>query len=102
MKKLKLSLIALAFVILTGCEIALGPRVKTNTLFVKPGSAGRVAEKAVVNLVRKDAPEPVKQDITGWAAMPIDHFEALMKSLRELEEKLKRLINADKTTNTQE
>jgi hypothetical protein len=68
-----------------GCDLTLGPRIATKYVIVRPGkplqvlSQGIVVEGRILNQSDEQA-GVVKQDISGWIVMPLDHFEALKKA----------------------
>lgn len=65
-----------------GCT--LGPRTKTEYIVVGVGKPIVILENVTVKGQRLDAPEgsqPVSQNISGWVAMPHEHFEALKRAV---------------------
>ena len=67
-----------------GCDLTLGPKVKTRYVIVKPGKPLRVLENKVVKVrVLKGEGDPIAQDVGGWVAMPEEHWDAVKRKINE-------------------
>ena len=67
----------------SGCDITLGPKVKTVYVLVRPGKPLQILEnvQARGRLLGDDG-GTVEQDIGGWVAMPQEHWEAIKRTLK--------------------
>jgi hypothetical protein len=78
-----MSLLTLICLLTSACDLTLGPKVKTIYVVVSPGkpllvlSPGAVVKGRVLDDSTGDA---VSQDIGGWVAMPVKHYNALAKA----------------------
>jgi hypothetical protein len=70
----------------SGCDLTLGPKVKTVYTLIQPGKPLEVLEsmKARGRVVGSTG-DPVMQDIGGWIVMPPEHWDAIERALKELE-----------------
>jgi len=70
----------------SGCDLTLGPKVKTTYTLIHPGRPMEVVEavKAKGRLLDGTG-DAVTQDIGGWVVMPPDHWELVQRKLRQLE-----------------
>jgi len=84
LKKRLISLIL--FLSLSGCGITIGPKVEERTVWVQPGTPGKVAEQTKVKLAVKKADGTFavqSQDIGGWVCFPPDVWGDLKKEIEE-------------------
>ena len=67
----------------SGCDgITLGPRVKTEYVVIHSGRPLQILQnKKITGRVLDGSGAAVDQDIGGWVAMPMEHWEALVRSL---------------------
>lgn len=70
---------------LIGCGIlascSIGPQVATRFVLVKPGHPLLILDNVEVTGKRLDDEATGQQDIGGWVAMPVEHFEALKRAV---------------------
>ena len=68
-------------IFLSGCDLTLGPKVKTEYLFIHAGVPCRVVDDVTVRVrLDKENAATVKQNIGGWVVLHPDHFEKLMNA----------------------
>ena len=87
-RKYLLSMILMSLSVIVGCSgVTLGPQVRTDLIVVYPGRPCQVMEnaKVLVKPLADDKATPVKKDIGGWAAMPIENWDAIKDRLIELQ-----------------
>lgn len=60
-----------------GCsDLTIGPKVETRYVIVEAGRPGVVLENVTVRFRQlADDGQVVRQDIGGWVAMPMSHWE---------------------------
>ena len=77
---------------MSGCGLTLGPQTETRIIIPHAGKPCRVIqkEKTELEVQQISSGATAKQDISGWVAMPEEHFDALMKKLDEYEAALKK------------
>jgi hypothetical protein len=84
MKRVLLAAVAaLCLLSLPSCDLTLGPKTKQVYTIVYPGRPLQVLEnQTVTGRLLEDAGDgaPVRQDVGGWVAMPVEHFEALKRA----------------------
>ena len=77
-------LMLICWTISSGCDFTLGPKVKTNYVFVYPGQPLIVAENSKVKVMMDQSGAvdntPKTVDIGGWYAMPQEHYHALARA----------------------
>ena len=66
----------------SGCDgITLGPRVKTEYVVIHPGRPLQILQnKKVTGRVLDGSGDAVDQDIGGWVAMPMGHWQAVQRA----------------------
>lgn len=80
----KISILVLSIltpICLMSSACTLGPRVRTETIVIRPGRPLLVTENVTVTGQVVGSDQIVKQDIGGWMAMPQEHFEALKRAV---------------------
>lgn len=82
---MKLILILSIFLLLIGCNgPTLGPTVRTDYLILSPGTPLQILSNTkVTGRALSSSGGTVDQDISGWIAMPPDHWEVVKKKLQE-------------------
>lgn len=91
MRRMCLILLAISCLMISAC-VTLGPKTETHYVIVKPGVPVRILDNVTVRC-RTLAAEMVddnnvgggivKQDVGGWVAMPMAHWEQIVESLKE-------------------
>lgn len=77
--------IALCFGI-AACDLTLGPKVKTKLIVMRPGKPFHILEnRKVRGRLLNEGGDTVAQDVGGWVAMPLDHWEAIKRTLQRAE-----------------
>ena len=76
-------ILMISFLMISGCDITLGPKVKTVYAIVYPGKPIEILQNAKVigRVLNAYTLDPVTQDIGGWIAMPPEHWELIQKKL---------------------
>jgi hypothetical protein len=68
--------------LISGCDLTLGPKVKTTYVLIQPGKPVELLESVKVKGRLLDGGvDPVTQDIGGWIAMPPEHWAAVQRAL---------------------
>lgn len=64
-------------ILLAGCDVSLGPRVRDRIVFVRGGPAARVGESRNVEVIveRDGEVYSERQDIGGWYVLPPEAVE---------------------------
>lgn len=73
-------LIATACLLISACDLSIGPRVETRFVILKPGQPGKILESATVQMSTLNDGEIATQDIGGWIAMPPDHWNMVVEA----------------------
>ena len=74
--------------LLTGCNLTLGPKVETDVVIVKPGAGIVCLENKTVKarLLKQDASEAqrfFKQNVGGWVMMHPEHWEKVQGQFQQ-------------------
>jgi flagellar biosynthesis/type III secretory pathway ATPase len=71
--------------VLSGCSgVSLGPQVRTEYVVLHAGRPLQVLEnKTLKGRVLDGTGDAVDQDVGGWVAMPMDHWEAVKRNLKD-------------------
>lgn len=80
-RNMSLLLLMLSCFLISACT--LGPRTRTEYVIVGVGKPIVIVGNVTALGKRLDTAEesaPVKQNISGWVAMPMEHFEALKRA----------------------
>jgi hypothetical protein len=76
-------------ILVSGCDLTIGPKVKTTYVLIQPGKPVEILEtskvKARILSTGNDKVDPVTQDVGGWIAMPPEHWAAVERAMEELE-----------------
>lgn len=72
-----------------GCDLTLGPKVKTEILILHPGSPCRILTpgKVRVQVLTDKNGNTAMQDVGAWVAMPPEHWEAVKRTLEKAKAK---------------
>lgn len=79
--------------LLTGCDITLGPKVEKKAIIVYPGVPVEILQAVKLDchtLVKSEQEGEVdvfKQDVGGWVAMPPEHWKSLKAEVQRLRKK---------------
>lgn len=84
-KVLFLSLAMMSCLMISGCTI--GPIAETRFVVIKTGLPIQILTPTKVEGRKLKDDTIGTQDITGWVAMPQDHFDALMRAAQKAENK---------------
>lgn len=70
----------------SGCDLTLGPKVKTQYVIVHPGKPLEIlsTQTVVGRVLDGSNVEPVMQDVGGWIVMPREHWEAVERVLGQI------------------
>lgn len=85
LKSLCLLVLTLTFCASSGCNLTLGPRTEQIYTIVYPGRPLQIVKNQVVTgriLEGGGTEAPVFQDVGGWVAMPVEHFDALKRAAK--------------------
>jgi hypothetical protein len=70
-----------------GCDLTLGPKVKTVYTVVFPGKPLEILEPVKVRgKVLGETGDPVVQNVGGWVVMPPEHWDAVQRALNTKKE----------------
>jgi hypothetical protein len=85
------SFMILALIFLPACDVSLRPKKEVNTIIMKPGNPGIILQDIKVTLKHSDPAGTIAElvPIAGWEAMPPEHFEAMMKAIDRLTNRIK-------------
>ena len=74
--------VMLIFCASSGCDFAIGPKVRTDYVVMHPGRPLQILENVTVKgrILDGDG-DAVEQDVGGWVVMPPDHWAAVQRSL---------------------
>jgi hypothetical protein len=75
--------------LVSGCDLTLGPKVKTMYVLIQAGRPVEILEKSSLKVrilsTGNEKVDPVVQDVGGWVAMPPEHWAAVERALKDLE-----------------
>ena len=75
------SSLMLSCLLISGCDLTIGPKTKEIYTIVHPGKPLRILEnRKVKGRVMDGTGGAVEQDLGGWVAMPEEHFAALQRA----------------------
>jgi len=76
---------------ISACSFSVGPQVESRIAIMRPGDAMMITENIKVKgkLLKDPKAGEVKQDIGGWMAMPLNHWEIVKEEIKRLREKVK-------------
>jgi hypothetical protein len=72
----------LTFCASAGCDLTLGPKVKTTYVLIQPGKPVEILESVKVKVRLLDGGvDPVVQDVGGWICLPPEHWAAVQRAI---------------------
>jgi hypothetical protein len=81
LKFLCLSSLMLSCLLISGCDLTIGPKTKEIYTIVHPGAPLQILEsQKVTGRVLDGNGNAVRQDVGGWIVMPAEHFAALQRA----------------------